>query len=518
MAQLYKQLLVITTILFTQCSSPKEEKNNNNILENLNRSQKKEADYLLFTEDSLKKEKTQKYTSIIDSIFSKYSRLKHIPGISYAIVVDTEIIHKQSYGYANVEKKIKTNSQTRFRIASMTKSFTAMGIISLQEKKKLRIHDPAWWYSPTLQNISYPTDDSPEITLFHLLTMTAGFPEDNPWGDRQLADTDEELLHLNLSFSHEPGTSYEYSNVGYALLGQIIKNVSAQTYSEYITKTILNPLGMKESVWDYRTIDENILAMGYRWENNTWKKEPLLPDGSYNSMGGLICSTDDFCKYISFLLSANPPRNAPDTLPISRSGLREMQRIWIVRDKVKKNTTVGYGFGFRCTYDEKGILKIGHGGGLPGFGSSFLFLPEYGIGIVALSNLTYADMGTPVTKAIDTILSLTNISPRTLIPNKTLLQTQQYIIKNIPDMQDTTLFADNFFKDESWESRKKNIQNIRNIAGKIQSIHTLIPENALRGSFTLSCEKKDIEIYFTLSPEKPTKIQYLKLTTKEKQK
>ena len=516
MIKIYKHIFIITALLFTQCSFLAEEKNNEKTL--LSNPRKIETDYLLFIEDSLKKEKIQKYTSIIDTLFSKYCQSQHIPGMSYAIVVDTQIIHTQSYGYANREKKIEVNSHTRFRIASMTKSFTAMGIISLQEKKKLRIHDPAWWYIPALKNITYPTGDSPEITLFHLLTMTAGFPEDNPWADRQLSDTDDELVSLKISFSHEPGTTYEYSNLGYALLGQVIKNVSSQKYSDYINKTILTPLRMKESVWDYRAVEENKLAMGYRWEDNTWKKENLLPDGSYNSMGGLLCSTDNFCKYISFLLSANPPQNnSTDSFPISRSGLREMQRSWVIRDRVKKNATVGYGLGLRCTYDSKGILKVGHGGGLPGFGSSFLFLPEYGIGIVALSNLTYADMGTPVAKAIDTILSLTNISPRKLKPTKTLLQIQQYIIKNIPDMQDTTLFADNFFQDKSWENRKKDMKHVSDISGKIQKIHPLILENALRGTFILSCEKKNIEIYFTLSPENPPKIQYMTLTTQEKQ-
>jgi CubicO group peptidase (beta-lactamase class C family) len=107
----------------------------------------------------------------------------------------------------------------------MSKSFTAMAILKLRDEGKLNLDDPAYKYIPELKNLHYPTADAPHITIRHLLSHSAGFPEDNPWGDRQLADNDKDLMAFigkQISFSNPPGIAYEYSNLGFALLGKII--------------------------------------------------------------------------------------------------------------------------------------------------------------------------------------------------------------------------------------------------------------------------------------------------------
>jgi CubicO group peptidase (beta-lactamase class C family) len=120
-----------------------------------------------------------------------------------------------------------------------------------------------------------------------MLTMTLGLPEDNPWGDRQLDEPDQmltELLEAGLSFSNPPSHSYEYSNVGYALLGQVVSRVSGTSFQKYITDNILLPLGMEHTVWDYDEVPQGKLAQGYRWENEKWSTEPMLHDGSFGAM------------------------------------------------------------------------------------------------------------------------------------------------------------------------------------------------------------------------------------------
>jgi CubicO group peptidase (beta-lactamase class C family) len=131
----------------------------------------------------------------------------------------------------------------------MTKSFTAMAILKLRDAGKLQLSDAASLYIPEMKSLKYPTTDALPISIFNLLTMSAGFPEDNPWGDRQLADTDEDLLRLmkeGVSFSNTPGAEFEYSNLGYALLGKIIANVSGKSYQQYVTENILLPLNMTD--------------------------------------------------------------------------------------------------------------------------------------------------------------------------------------------------------------------------------------------------------------------------------
>src|SRR5690606_21920509 len=211
----------------------------------------------------------------------------HLPGISFGIVADGQLVYKNSYGYTDIEKKIPVSSSSMFRIASMSKSFTCMAILKLRDEGKLQLDDPAYLYIPELKNIKYPTADAPHITIRHLMTHGAGFPEDNPWGDRQLADTDKELMEFigkQISFSNPPGIAFEYSNLGFALLGKIITNVSGKRYQDYIKESIWQPLGMKNAEWEYGNVPADKLAHGYRWLNNNWNEEQLLhdtPDGSW---------------------------------------------------------------------------------------------------------------------------------------------------------------------------------------------------------------------------------------------
>ena len=106
------------------------------------------------------------------------------------------LAHVGAAGLRDVPAKLPVERDTAFRIASMTKSFTAMSILKLRDEEKLSLDDPAERYVPEMKALLYPTDDSPKVTIRHLLSHSEGFPEDNPWGDRQLADTDEQLSKM----------------------------------------------------------------------------------------------------------------------------------------------------------------------------------------------------------------------------------------------------------------------------------------------------------------------------------
>ena len=191
----------------------------------------------------------------------------------------------------------------------------------------MKLDDPVYLYIPEMKNQKYLTKDATPATIRHLLTHGAGFPEDNPWGDRQLARTYEELIDLirkGISFSNNPGLKFEYSNLGFTMLGYIIKKVSGQSYENYITKNILEPLGMSHTYWEYSKVPEKELAHGYRWINGNWSEQPLLHDGIYGAMGGMITSMEDFSKYVALHLSAWPPRDDEDSGSVRRSSIREM--------------------------------------------------------------------------------------------------------------------------------------------------------------------------------------------------
>ena len=481
--------------------------------------------------DNNRLQKIEATFAVADSIFKAYAVKNHFPATAFGLVVDGKLVHAAAFGFTDISKGTKATPASLFRIASMTKSFTAMAIVKLRDEGKLSLDDPAYKYIPQMQSLRYITSDAPPITIRHLLSHATGFPEDNPWGDRQLEDSDEQLMALiknGVSFSNVPGVAYEYSNLAFALLGHIVTKVSGKPYEQYITENILRPLGMTHTQWEYTKVPPAQLAHGYRWLNNQWVEQPLLHDGSYGAMGGLITSIEDFSKYMAFHQSATPPTNDKETGPVKRSSLREMQQPWNIStlspnykfpDGRECTTISAYCYGLRWMKDCDNKTYVGHSGGLPGFGSEWKIMPEYGIGIVSFANLTYAPMSVVNLQVLDTIIRLAHLQPRQLPLSQILQQRRDELMKLLPTwkgVQQSGLFAQNFFMDYPMDSLQKEAAAIFGNAGKIVKIDDVIPLNQLRGSFIVEGEKKNIQINFTLTPENLPKIQEYHIKEVEK--
>ena len=459
---------------------------------------------------------------VIDSIYKKYAQSNGFPGMAYGIIVDGKLVHSVGLGYTNFEEKVPVNAKSAFRIASMSKSVTAMAILKLRDEGKLQLDDPAYLYIPEMKNNKYLTKDATPITIRHLLTHAAGFPEDNPWGDRRLADTDEELIAIykkGVAFSNNPGQGYEYSNLGFATLGYIIKKVSGKSYQTYINDNIFKPLGMTNTYWEYSKVPKAQLALGYRKLNGKLVQQPLLHDGSYGAMGGLITTIEDFSKYMAVHMNAWPVRHDAEGGPVKRSSVREMQYPWDVNYlSANAKTPTGrpcptvsaYGYGLRWAKDCENRIYVGHSGGLPGFGSQWNILPDYGIGVVSFANLTYANAGMANNIVLDTLLTLSGIRPRTLPASAVLEQRKAELVKLLPNWDNAKaagIFADSFFLDYFPDQLKAEATEIFNKAGEITSVGEVIAENNLRGYFTMKGEKANIRVSFTLTPENPALVQ-----------
>lgn len=476
------------------------------------------------------KDRIQKIGAALEQSHQYYMESEasnNLPGLAYGVVVDDSLLFFGGCGTINIETGVKVTEHSLFRIASMSKSFTAMAILKLRDDGKLSLSDPLYKYIPDIERLTYLTSDASHVTIFNLLTMTAGFPEDNPWGDRFLDISDNALMEqvkAGISFSTVTSLHYEYSNLGFGLLGHIITMVSGMPYQEYITKNILLPLGMNHSFWEFSEVPEDLLALGYRWEDEKWNSEPLLHDGAFGAMGGLITSIVDFSKYISFHLSAWPPRSDPETGPVKRSTLREMHRMSNPRyykdsnrfGNISSPIMRGYGFGLVAMEDHEGVVEVGHNGGLPGFGSNYMFYPQYGIGIMAFSNLTY--VGEAVRSAnymvMKDLIDQGLFRPRTLpvseIMNKRKEQVAQ-LIQSWDPLLEKEIVAANLYMDISRETRMREARELLVEAGEIVSIEPVIPENQLRGSFILKGTRRNLSIYFTLTPEAHPRIQWLTL-------
>lgn len=458
----------------------------------------------------------------VNKLYRAFAERNRYPGMVYGIVAGGELVYSNAVGWSNVEQKIPAGAATDFRIASMSKSFTTVAILQLRDAGKLRLDDPAWMYIPELKGQRGPSSDAPEITLRNLLTHSAGFPEDNPWGDRQLEATDEQLMALvreGISFSNSPGMYYEYSNLGFTLLGHIVSKVSGMPYQQYITDHVLKPLGMSHTYWEYTAVPAEKLAHGYRWLNGQWVEQPMLHDGAYGAMGGMITTIEDFARYTAWQLAAWPSRSGGDESVLKRSSRREMQQPWMFNNLNSSYSYNGseacpvvsmYGYGLRWSKDCKGQTMVGHTGGLPGFGSNWMILPDHGVGVICFANLTYASTAAINARVLDTLVTLAHLKPRAVPPSMVLTARRTELAALLPDFKgarESGIFAVNFWQDYFVDSLRKEAETLYARVGKIKRVGEVHAENELRGWFLLEGEKGDLEVRFTLTPEHSPRIQ-----------
>jgi CubicO group peptidase (beta-lactamase class C family) len=463
----------------------------------------------------------------IDRAFAAYAERQHIPGAIWGIVIDGRLAHVGVTGYRDVATRAPVDSSSVFRIASMTKSFTAMAILTLRDAGKLSLDDPVERWVPELKGLAYPTTDSPRLTIRHLLSHAEGFPEDNPWGDQQLAVSEEDfsrMLARGIPFSNAPGVAYEYSNYGFAILGRVVSRASGVPYRRYIQERILQPLGMTATTLEPRDVPPSKLAQGYRWEDERWKLEPQLPDGAFGAMGGMLTSLRDLAAYVSLYLDAWPPRDGAEGGPLRRASLREMQQVQRPRPASLTGTDAGtlsmysggYGFGLGISGNCDFAHIVAHSGGLPGFGSIMRWLPEYGVGIIAFGNRTYSGWGAMADTALALLRRTGALEPRAPQPSAVLEERRAAVSRLVMRWSDAladSLAAVNLFLDRSRERRRAELAGLTSQLGPCRlATGWDAVENALRGQWTMPCERGALHVSITLAPTMPPMVQYLEVS------
>jgi len=465
----------------------------------------------------------------VDRAFTDYAREAHVPGMAWGVIVDGRLVHAGTFGVQDTGTQAPVTADTVFRIASMTKSFTAAAILSLRDAGTLALDDPAEHYVPELKDLVYPTSDSPRITIRHLLTHAAGFPEDNPWGDQQLALSDEQmaaLMRQGIPFSNPPGLAYEYSNFGFAILGRIVARASGMPYRDYVRARLLEPLGLSSTTLDAPAVPAARLARGYRWEDQRWKEEPPLPDGAFGAMGGMLTSLRDLSGYVAWMMDAWPARNGDEPGPLRRASRREMQQVWRTGPALASRTAAGalqlnaggYGYGLRVWQTCEFGHVVAHSGGLPGFGSQMRWLPEYGVGLVAMGSLTYTSWGPRFDAALLALAKTGALKSRVPQPSAALTSLRADVTRLIQGWDDglaDRIAANNLFLDSSKDRRRREIALLRETHGTCRAEGPFAAENALRGEWVMPCERGALRVAITLAPIIPPKVQYLSVRSSE---
>lgn len=454
----------------------------------------------------------------IDADFARWMEANHVPGLVWGVVADGRLVHVRAMGVQSTGPVgTPVSADTGFRIASMSKAFTAYAILKLRDEGKLQLDDPAARYIPELG--SWAAD----ITVADLLHHTAGFVTDDPWGDRQQPMPEAEftrLLMAGVPRTAPRGTRFEYSNLGYAMLGRIVTNVSGMDYSRYIAREVFAPLGMASTTYENADVPTASRAIGYRWEDDGWREEPYMAHGAFGAMGGITTTANDYARWIAHLLAAWPADNQPGPRATIRAmqyggGLPQLRnRPGIMRRDC--NLAAVYAAGLIAGQDCALGQVLYHGGGFPGYGSHVLLMPDTGVGIFALTNRTYAGPSGPVWDAATKLAAAGLIQHRGYPVDPALTRGydnvrqiwQQGTIEGLP----AGALAMNFEMDRDRAHWAALLAQTKTAAGECHPTTWLTATGALSGRFVWSCANGLIDGNLLLSPEPQPAIQSLAFT------
>jgi CubicO group peptidase (beta-lactamase class C family) len=442
----------------------------------------------------------------------------------------------------------RPDADTVFRIASMTKSFTASAVLALRDDGALALDDLAEEYVPELRGWRMPAPDAARIRIRHLLTMTAGFPTDDPWGDRQqgtpLAEFSE-FLSGGVSFAWAPGTRFEYSNLGYAILGRVISAAARTPYPDFVKERLLAPLGLSRTGFEASDFDPDGLAAGYRRYAGEWLE--IIPDscGAFAPMGGIFSCVRDLAAWVAGLDGAFPPgeEGAGGPHPLHRATRREMQLPQVAtgpREPVLfpdglAGSASSYGFGLFVEEDPVWGRVVQHSGGYPGFGSNMRWHPATGTGVIVLGNSTYAAVPILAARILTTVLQQAEpavpgrgqrrhgggrdgrtapLAPAG--PWPATLAARDRVTRLLRSWDDTAaqrLFSENVALDEPFSERSRKAGLIRERIGDFRDDDERAPEfdSPAHCRWWLAGERGVIQAELRLTPERHPRVQSLTL-------
>lgn len=308
---------------------------------------------------------------------------RHIPGLSAGVVYDQDLIWYQGYGVANVEKNIRAHENTVYRVASITKLFTATMLMQLRDAGELSLDEPVAKYLPDFQ-IESTFVDAKSPTFRQLVSHASGLAREglhSGWRDMKMPAIEELMQSLQgmqmiLPTMKEP----KYSNLGIAILGYTLSKIAGKPYEDYIHENILNPLNMTSSGFERDRYSEQEYAISYYLPS---LGEPFAPaphwnENGFRPAGGMYSTVTDMAKFIALQFREGEMGGSQI---LGSSTLREMHNPVLINE----NFTAGFGIGWGIR-PVAGYKVIGHSGGLPGYTTNISLIPALKLGVLVFTN------------------------------------------------------------------------------------------------------------------------------------
>lgn len=319
-----------------------------------------------------------------------------LPGIAVGVVFDQDLVWAAGFGVADTSTKTPMTPQTKFRMASHSKLFTATAVMQLREQGKLRLDDPVSKYLPWFKVKSAESDDPP-ITIEELLTHSSGLPrEAGPhWTTLDFPTADElRGLMAERQAPFPPETRWKYSNLAYSVAGMIVEAVSGQTWADYVHEHIYQPLGMNAS-----SVDKNVggLTVGYgrRMPDGSRAVNPFVDARGMAAATGITSTVEDMARFVSAQFRRGP-RGGNQIL--STGSLREMHRIRVLESNWTQGNAIG--FAVRKAGDK---VYVSHGGGYPGYQTQTMLNVDSKVGVIVLTNADDANPAAIATELMNTV-------------------------------------------------------------------------------------------------------------------
>lgn len=433
------------------------------------------------------------------------------PGLAYGIVRGGQVVHAVGLGTAEAGVVRTVDADTVFRIASMSKSFTAVAILQLRDAGALGLDDAIARWVPAFVLVPGQAADAPALTIRHCLSMSGGLPTDDPWADRQesLASADfESLLAAGVRFVNPPGVAYEYSNLGFALLGQVVEKASGMTFVDFVRTRILQPLGLASTYYDYADVATETLAIGHRTGVDGPIAVPFTEPGAFSAIGGALSSVRDIALWLDWLADAFSPRGAAaaaNETVLSRASRREMQQLHRI---IPGEGAAGYGYGLFIEEHVRWGPIAQHSGGYPGFGSHMRWHARTGWGVIAFGNKKYAPVSRPAAEALELVLAGTH-EPASPLRIWDAVGPARAAIERVLNGQDDAhtdpIFSPNVLLDEPAAERVNDLRAVLAVSGPVissEAISVSAPTPA-RLEWVLPCERGSLRLELRMTPTTP---------------
>ena len=319
-----------------------------------------------------------------------------LPGIVVGVVSDQELVWAEGFGHADLDGDRRMDVDTRFRMASHSKLFTATAIMQLREQRKVGLDDPVTDYLPWF-TFQLAAPDDPPLTIEHLLTHSSGLPREagSHWSDLDFptaAEVRDLMSDRQAAFS--PEVRWKYSNLAYTIAGMVVEQVSGLSWAAYLQQNIFDPLGMSSSSVD---TEDAKMATGYgiRMPDGSRAVMPFVDARGMAAATGLTSTVEDMARFVSAQFRTGA--RGDDRL-LSTASLREMHRV-----RMLENTwTSGQGIGFGVRRVD-GKIFIGHGGGYPGYTTNTSIQLDSKVGVIVLTNTNDSNPGQIARQLMSTV-------------------------------------------------------------------------------------------------------------------